>query len=116
MNNRRFTKREKHLKIYGNGRYSSQINFLLIKCCDIQDIVDCKLIPVEAVVPQHSHRILVIDIRSIGKKMNTGARYPKIKLWYLKTDKLGEYREETKNTMSAAPSRLGRSIEMEGNK
>ena len=54
-----------HLITYSSGQNETQIDFILTTKGDRKMVEDCKVIPGEAVVPQH--RLLVADIK-IGKK------------------------------------------------
>jgi hypothetical protein len=56
-----FRKRVSHLVIFSSGQHCSQIDFILVRREDRHACLDCKVIPVECVVPQHN--LMVADFR-----------------------------------------------------
>jgi hypothetical protein len=56
-----FRKRVSHLVTFSSGQHYSQIDFILTKREDKHACLDCKVIPVECVVPQY--KLVVADFR-----------------------------------------------------
>jgi hypothetical protein len=54
-----FRKRVSHLVTFSSGQHCSQIDFILMRRENRHACLDCKVIPVECVVPQH--KLVVAD-------------------------------------------------------
>jgi hypothetical protein len=54
-----FRNRVSHLVTFSNGQHCSQIDFILARREDRHACLDCKVIPVECVMPQH--KLVVAD-------------------------------------------------------
>jgi hypothetical protein len=53
--------RVSHLVTFNSGQHCSQIDFILARREDRHACLDCKVIPVECVVPQH--KLMIADFR-----------------------------------------------------
>ncbi|XP_070040297.1 uncharacterized protein [Nicotiana tomentosiformis] len=70
--NSSFPKRQGHLVTFQNAVARTQIDYLLLRRCDIGLCKDCKVIPGEILVTQH--RLLVMDIGIMFKRKKRSAR------------------------------------------
>ncbi|XP_063592180.1 craniofacial development protein 2-like [Penaeus indicus] len=88
-----FKKRDEHLTTYRSGDSSSQIDFQVVRKRIRKNVRDAKVIPGEAVAPQH--RLLVMD-GTFSKKRKGETTGKKIKVWKLRKC-AGEYRRQIWN-------------------
>jgi hypothetical protein len=56
-----FRKKVSHLVTFSSGQHYNQIDFILARREDIHACLDCKVIPVECVVPQY--KLVIADFR-----------------------------------------------------
>ena len=61
-----FTKTINQLITFKSGNSESQIDYILTNRRHLEDVINCKTIPGEAVIPQH--RLVMIDLRTRTKE------------------------------------------------
>uniref|UniRef100_A0A914X5Q8 Uncharacterized protein n=1 Tax=Plectus sambesii TaxID=2011161 RepID=A0A914X5Q8_9BILA len=61
LTNTYFKKKDEHLATYSSGGIKTQIDFCLVRRTQLSLVTNAKVIPGEAVTPQH--RLLVIDLK-----------------------------------------------------
>jgi hypothetical protein len=80
-----FIKRVSHLVTFSSGQHCSQIDFILMRREDIHACLDCKVIPVECVVPQH--KLVVADFCfRVCLQRSKRVQAPRMKWWKLKEE------------------------------
>ena len=89
-----FEKRPKHLVTYKSGGRQSQIDFLMCRRQQLNEVKNCKVINGESVAAQH--RVLVLDWEIKCSKRRIPEKVtPKIKWWRLKEENLKiQFREK----------------------
>jgi hypothetical protein len=92
VTNTLFTKRVSHLVTFSSGQHCSQIDFILARREDRHACLDCKVIPVECVVPQH--KLVVADFRFwVRFQQSKRIQAPGTKWWKLKEDVAKTFKE-----------------------
>ena len=81
-----FAKREEHKITFKSGNNQSQIDYLLVRRNKRKEVLDCKVIPGEAVVQQH--RICVMDLKIKRKKKKLTRGLGKIQTWKLRDNEI----------------------------
>jgi hypothetical protein len=80
-----FRKRVSHLVTFSSGQHCSQIDVILMRREDRHACLDCKVIPVECVVPQH--KLVVADFRfRVHLQQSKRVQASKTKWWKLKEE------------------------------
>lgn len=93
-----FKKRRNHLITYKSGQDETQIDYIMVRKENRRLVMDCKVIPGEAVVTQH--RVLVADLRiKVEKKRKKEERKRKIKVWELNGEKKTEFRNKVQSAI-----------------
>ena len=81
-----FNKKEEHLITYQSGGNSSQIDFIMTRRGDLNEMRDCKVIPREEVVSQQ--RLLYAVLRIKDETHSRRTREKRINIWIVKGDKM----------------------------
>ena len=81
-----FKKKEAQMLTYKSGDRESQIDLFLSRRKDIKEITNCKVIKGESVCTQH--RLVVIDLRLVGKIRRTEQGIVKTKWWKMKDEEV----------------------------
>ncbi|KAI5737192.1 hypothetical protein M8J76_010962 [Diaphorina citri] len=94
--NTRFKKKEEHLITYRSGRTATQIDFWICSNALKKNMMDCKVIPGEAVVHQHRLLLLELQLERTSKQKDTAKPVEKIKWFNLPTDSGQQFLEKMK--------------------
>ncbi|KAI5738368.1 hypothetical protein M8J77_006061 [Diaphorina citri] len=96
--NTRFKKKEEHLITYRSGRTATQIDFWICSNSNAlkKNMMDCKVIPGEAVVHQHRLLLLELQLERTSKQKDTAKPVEKIKWFNLPTDSGQQFLEKMK--------------------
>jgi hypothetical protein len=91
-----FRKRLSHLVPFSSGQHCSQINFILTRRDDRHVWLDCKMIHVECVVPQH--KLVVADFRfPVHLQQSKRIQASRTKWWKLKEEATKTFNERVFN-------------------
>jgi hypothetical protein len=92
VTNTLFKKRVSHLVTFSSGQHCSQIDFILMRREDSHACIDCKVIPVECVVPQH--KLVVADFCfRVHFQRSKRVQASRTKWWKLKKDVVKTFKE-----------------------
>jgi len=88
-----FTKSEGHLITYKSGDHQTQIDYILMRKRELREVVNCRVIPGEAVVTLHRLLCLKMKCPDEPKKQLVNTKR-KVKTWKLKdTERRREYQD-----------------------
>jgi hypothetical protein len=91
-----FRKRLSHLVPFSSGQHCSQINFILTRRDDRHVWLDCKMIHVECVVPQH--KLVVVDFHfPVHLQRSKRIQASRTKWWKLKEEATKTFNERVFN-------------------
>ncbi|XP_047118377.1 craniofacial development protein 2-like [Schistocerca piceifrons] len=79
-----FKKRDSHLITYYSGTNTTQVNYIPVRCCDLKDVLDVKVIPYKTVVMQHHSLICKLRIKLPTNKHEDHTGPARIKWWKFK--------------------------------
>ena len=77
-----FNKDKEHIISYKSSGHETQIDYILTRKEDNQEVEDCQAIPVKSVAKQH--RMIIADIKRPIKKTEIPAAMKRIRTWELK--------------------------------
>ncbi|XP_054643078.1 pleckstrin homology domain-containing family M member 3 isoform X3 [Dunckerocampus dactyliophorus] len=79
-----FQKRQEHRVTYKSGGRSTQLDYILCRCCHLKEISDCKVVVGHSVAKQH--RMVVGRMTLVGRKMKRTKTEQRTKWWKLKKE------------------------------
>ena len=96
LTNTYFTKKDEHKITYKSGNHMSQIDFMLVRRRDLGRVLDCRVVPGEAVVTQH--RLVCMRFKTGRVKPRRPIVKERIKTWVLRKEgKKVEYQNKARD-------------------
>ena len=81
-----YVKKDDHLITYASGDRRTQIDFWVVRQCDLRNIKDCKVIPGENCIPEHRPLLLDMKIPVDQRRRYFGETKEHIKWWNLRNN------------------------------